>query len=122
MNDLKSRLKEIREDKKLSQSEFGERIGLSRSQISCYEKGIRDVTERSIKDICREFDINENWLKNGEGEKSLISEKDSILANALAEITLSDNGTIKEIIVKLCKLDEKYIDLVNKLIDGLMSK
>ncbi|MBT2157051.1 helix-turn-helix domain-containing protein [Clostridioides difficile] len=55
--------------------DFGSKVKLSRSQISCYEKGIRDATDRSIKDICREFDINENWLRFGEGEKHSINKK-----------------------------------------------
>ncbi|MGO0987994.1 helix-turn-helix domain-containing protein [Clostridioides difficile] len=120
--DIKDRIKEIREDAGLSQKDFGSKVKLSRSQISCYEKGIRDATDRSIKDICREFDINENWLRFGEGEKHLISEKDSLLAEILAEITISDNILIKETIIKLCELDEEYLDLINKLIDGLLKK
>ncbi|MDB0438418.1 XRE family transcriptional regulator [Clostridioides difficile] len=120
--DIKDRIKEIREDAGLSQKDFGSKVKLSRSQISCYEKGIRDATDRSIKDICREFDINENWLRFGEGEKHSISEKDSLLAEVLAEITISDNMPMKEIIIKLCELDEQYLDLINKLIDGLLKK
>ncbi|UWD43294.1 helix-turn-helix domain-containing protein (plasmid) [Clostridioides difficile] len=119
---IKDRIKEIREDAGLSQKDFGSKVKLSRSQISCYEKGIRDATDRSIKDICREFDVNENWLRFGEGEKYSINEKDSLLAEVLAEITISDNIPIKEIIIKLCELDEEYLDLINKLIDGLLKK
>ncbi|EIS9401962.1 helix-turn-helix domain-containing protein [Clostridioides difficile] len=119
---IKDRIKEIREDAGLSQKDFGSKVKLSRSQISCYEKGIRDATDRSIKDICREFDVNENWLRFGEGEKYSINEKDSLLAEVLAEITISDNMPIKEIIIKLCELDEEYLDLINKLIDGLLKK
>ncbi|EGT3656552.1 helix-turn-helix domain-containing protein [Clostridioides difficile] len=119
---IKDRIKEIREDAGLSQKDFGSKVKLSRSQISCYEKGIRDATDRSIKDICREFNVNENWLRFGEGEKYSINEKDSLLAEVLAEITISDNIPIKEIIIKLCELDEEYLDLINKLIDGLLKK
>ncbi|EIS9623092.1 TPA: helix-turn-helix domain-containing protein [Clostridioides difficile] len=120
--EIKDRIKEIREDAGLSQKDFGSKVKLSRSQISCYEKGIRDATDRSIKDICREFDINENWLRFGEGEKHSINKKDSLLAEVLAEITISNNIQIKEIIIKLCELDEQYLDLINKLIDGLLKK
>ncbi|MBT2157032.1 hypothetical protein KK424_00480 [Clostridioides difficile] len=43
-----------------------------------------------------------------------------MLAEVLAEITISNNIQIKEIIIKLCELDEQYLDLINKLIDGLL--
>ncbi|MFQ5261003.1 XRE family transcriptional regulator, partial [Clostridioides difficile] len=45
--EIKDRIKEIREDAGLSQKDFGSKVKLSRSQISCYEKGIRDATDRS---------------------------------------------------------------------------
>lgn len=52
---------------KLSQESFGEKIGLSKSGISNIENGIRNVTEQHIKLICSEFNVNENWLRTGEG-------------------------------------------------------
>ena len=68
MNEIKDRVKFIRTSKKLSQEEFGKIINLSRSAIAGYETGVREITDRSINDICREFKINENWLRTGEGE------------------------------------------------------
>ena len=63
------RLKEIRTHFKMSQEEFGKRIGIeSRAHISALENGNRTITERIIKDVCREFNVNEQWLRTGEGE------------------------------------------------------
>ena len=50
----------------MTQEEFGERIGLSKSGISNIEKGIRGISERHIKLICTMFNVNESWLKTGE--------------------------------------------------------
>lgn len=68
MKEIKDRIKFIRTSKKLSQDEFGKVINLSRSQIAGYETGAKNVTDRAVNDICREFKINEKWLRTGEGE------------------------------------------------------
>ena len=64
------RISEIRKSEGLSQEDFGKRIGLSRSIIGCYEKDIRNVSDRTIRDICFNFNVNENWLRHGTGEKN----------------------------------------------------
>ena len=64
MND---RLKFIRKALNLKQEEFGEIIKFSRSHVSSLENGTRELTDRIISDVCREFNVNENWLRTGEG-------------------------------------------------------
>ena len=120
--DLKDRLKQIRKDNKLSQSALGKLIGISSSQIACYETGYREITDRAINDICRELNINETWLRTGEGEMYVVSEQDEELAEALAEISLSDNEKLKKIVQKLTKLNDKEIDTINDLIDLLLDR
>lgn len=66
---MNGRLKIIRNALNLSQAEFASRLGLNaKSHISSLETGRRVVTDRLINDICREFNVNENWLRYGEGE------------------------------------------------------
>jgi transcriptional regulator with XRE-family HTH domain len=64
---MNERLKELREKTKLSQKTFGEVINLSPDMISLLERGKRNFTERVITDICREFNVNREWLENGKG-------------------------------------------------------
>ena len=52
----------------LSQPAFGERIGLKKSAISKLETGAYHLTEQSLLSICREFNVNMEWLRTGEGE------------------------------------------------------
>lgn len=73
---MNERIKEIREVLKLSQEEFGKRIGITRAAISNIEKGIRNPSEQTIKSICREFNINYAWLKDGIGDMFLNTSKD----------------------------------------------
>lgn len=68
MTDISIRIKELRKHQKLSQSAFGEKIGVSRDVIKNLELNIVPVKEHFIKLICSEFNVNENWLKTGYGE------------------------------------------------------
>ncbi len=64
---IEDRVLMIREQLELSQEEFGERIGVTKSTISLLERKLRNPSERVIRDICREFNVNEDWLRNGTG-------------------------------------------------------
>lgn len=64
---MKHRLLELRKALKLNQVEFGSKLNISQSSITAFEKGTRPLTERVIADICREFNVNEDWLRNGNG-------------------------------------------------------
>lgn len=63
-----ARLRLIRQESGLNQTEFGSRIGLSQTTIGLYESDRRTITDRAISQICDTFNINEKWLKDGIGE------------------------------------------------------
>ena len=65
---MNERIKEIRKALSLTLEEFGKELGVTRSAIGHIENGIRNITEQMILSICREFNVNENWLRYGEGE------------------------------------------------------
>ncbi len=66
--DIHDRVKGLREKLRLSQAAFGEKLLLERSAISLIERKQRNITDRTIHDICREYNVNEAWLRTGEGE------------------------------------------------------
>lgn len=68
---MKARIRQIRKDSGLTQENFGKRIGVKANTVTNYELGLRTPTEAVILSICREFKINENWLKNGIGEMKI---------------------------------------------------
>ena len=80
--DIGDRVKQLREHLKLSQAVFGNRVSLERSAISLIERKQRNITERTIKDICREFSVNEEWLRNDAGE--MFVQNDSTIISSLA--------------------------------------
>lgn len=65
MND---RIKEIRVAFGMTQTDFGNKIGISQNYIWMLESGVREPSERVIRDICREFSVNETWLRTGDGD------------------------------------------------------
>ena len=65
---MNRRIKSIRESLNLSQEEMGKAIGLTRSGISNIESGQRAVSERHVKLLHSAFNVNEHWLRTGEGE------------------------------------------------------
>lgn len=62
------RIKNVRKELGLTQEDFSKRIGTARNTIASYEINRREPMEATIKSICHEFNVNYDWLKDGEGE------------------------------------------------------
>lgn len=62
---MNARLKEIRRELNLTQQEFADRIGIARGNIAAYEVGKNAPSDAVIGLICREFNISENWIREG---------------------------------------------------------
>ena len=71
---MNERLKELRNALKLTQEEFGNRIKVKRNTIAKYETNKGNPIDTVVFSICREFGVNEKWLRDGEGEMLLTSE------------------------------------------------
>lgn len=65
---MNERLKLLRKTLKLNQVDFGSRLSLTGSAISRYESGVNAMADNIVLLICREFNVNEDWLRNGNGE------------------------------------------------------
>lgn len=86
---MNERVKELRQALYLSGEKFGEAIGVKRSAISDIETGRNNLTEQMIKSICLAYNVNENWLRTGEG--SMFNRtKESFLAELQKQFSLSD--------------------------------
>lgn len=62
------RVQEVRKTLKLTLEKFGEKLGVAKTTISRIEKGINNLTEQMAVSICRTYNVNYDWLMNGEGE------------------------------------------------------
>ena len=63
--EMNDRIKLLRQNLDMKQEDFGKKINLTKFAISNYENGRTGIPERVINDICREFSVNENWLRPG---------------------------------------------------------
>ena len=80
MEEIKDRIKRLRKYYELTQTGFGERIGIKGNTVTNYENGLRDPSDAVKKAICREFNTNYDWLVYGEGEMLIeLSRKDKII-------------------------------------------
>lgn len=108
------RIKHVRTLNKLSQEAFAKKIGIKGSAISLYESNERTVTETSIKSICREFQIDEEWLRTGKGKP----EKDFDTVDQLITEMLADEDSAARQVFGLAAkkfTPQDWIDLLNLL-------
>lgn len=67
MNTINDRISYLIDSEKLKKTQFAERVGLSQAYVSQICGGVRTPSDRTIADICREFNIRREWLETGEG-------------------------------------------------------
>lgn len=62
------RIRQVRKFKDLTQKKFADSLGMKQNTVATYEMGRTNPSDPAIKSICREFGVNEEWLRSGEGE------------------------------------------------------
>lgn len=117
---LKDRIKKVRKDHKLTQAKFGERIGVKGNTVTGYETGLRNPTDAVILSICREFNINEEWLRTGK-EPMKISTKGRLSAY-VADIVHGDDDFIQDLIEVYMELDPDSKKALRITADKLVEK
>ena len=89
---MNTRLHYLRKSLKLSQEDFGKRLGVTGASISRLEKGERNITEQMILSICREYNVREEWIRYGSKpmyiEESTFSLDDFVKKNQATDLEL----------------------------------
>ena len=65
---MNERLKKLRKSLDMTQQQFADKLGVKRNTVGQWECGINALTDQTIFSICREFHVNEEWLRTGNGE------------------------------------------------------
>lgn len=108
------RVKELRKQVNLTQQVFADRLNLKRNTVGSYEVNVVEPSDRTISDICREFNVNETWLRTGEGEMFNQITQSEKLAAFLADITANEEDSFKrqfvEVLAELEPEDWKFLE------------
>lgn len=122
MESINNRIAWCVKDSGLTKTDFAARINISQSFISRLVSGEKLPSDRTIADICREFNISEVWLRTGEGELHMERDKDEEFLEIMEKINISDDDLIKRIIKAYWFLDDDEKAAVKKMIDNLSGK
>lgn len=90
---MKDRIRQIRKDTNLNMEQFADRLGVTTSTVSMIESGKRNPSAPTIRAICREFHVNEEWLLNGNGDM-YVANRFNKLDALCDEYNLDDAGKL----------------------------
>ena len=107
------RVKSVRKANKMSMEQFGEKLGVTKPAISYVENDKRNLTEQMLKSICREFNVNEDWLRTGAGgPENMFIPEDMRYLNTVGRLGNEQNEFKKFCINMLMELPDKYWDYI----------
>ena len=109
------RIKSLRHEVGATQQAFADTIGLKRNTIANYEIGNVLPSDRTIADICREFNVNETWLRTGEGEMFLQRSRDEELAAFFGEALSGEPDFRRRFLAVLSRLSTDEWALLEKM-------
>lgn len=122
---MNERLKKLRKTLDLTQQKFADRLGVKRNTVGQWECGINAITDQVVFSICREFDVNEEWLRTGEGEMfeqmteqqkllkytgMLLKDKDSAIVNAIQSFIVTYEQLDDTSKATLEKIAQQFVD------------
>ena len=92
MFDSGKRVKEIRNTLGLTQDQFGSMIGLKKNSLSQIENGKNSLTQQNIVAICKTWNVDEEWLRTGQGEMFIELNRSDEITRLVNEM-LNDKST-----------------------------
>jgi transcriptional regulator with XRE-family HTH domain len=116
---MNERMKQLRKALKLSQDEFGRKLGVTRGAITNIELHKTEPKPLFVKHICDVFDVSEDWLLTGLGDMFLHLDEDEEFDRICAEIQLSDDTFIKQFLRSYWALEENEKAVIRNLMNGL---
>ena len=120
---MNERIKDLRKKLEITQQEMADRLGLKRNTIATYEMGKAVPSDRTIADICREFSVNEIWLRTGEGEMFIQKNRNQQITDFLGDLIKEEDGAFKKRFIEaMSKLDRRDWEDIERLVNKLTEK
>ena len=124
--DSGNRVRTIRKKNDMTLEEFGKQLGVTKVAISNIENGNRNLTDQMAKAICREFNVNEEWLRTGEGEMFNPVPNDDDVSALVLELLEDENDAFNAMVIKMMRkyraLDSTSKRVIKNFIEEIMEK
>lgn len=120
---MRDRIKELRKSLGLTQAAFAEKIGVKQNTIAQYESGRNNPTDAVLALICREYGVNEVWLRTGIGPMLVPRTREEEIAGFMGRLLLREEGGFKRRFVSaLAMLDEDAWEAIERFARSLVEE
>lgn len=121
MSEINTRISAVVQASGLTKTAFAERLKVSQQHISRLAKD-GTPSDRTILDICREFNVNENWLRTGEGDMFLKLSRDDEIAAYVGRVMADENAFYQQkLLLFLSRLSPEMLQKLESVADEVLS-
>ena len=118
---IQPRIKTLRQTLGMSQTDFGRKIGVTRSVLSNLDLGITTLQDPLLSLVCSVFNVRREWLETGSGEMFEQPDTEAPFYNAVGSISNDDQDSFrKRFVVALAELDDAELDAMERFIRSLL--
>lgn len=118
--DFPERLSKLIESLGIKKVEFASKIKVDQSYISQLVSGKRTPSDRTLADICREFNVSETWLRTGEGEMFIQLNEDQELLEVLADLQVDEDNPVRDLLIAYWRLNDEQKAAIKQMIKNLI--
>lgn len=116
MNTQGERVRELRKELKMTLEKFGAQLGVGKTAISKIEKGENSLTDHMAMAICREFNVNPSWLRDGTGEMFVVKSRNDEIEDFINSVLTEETDSFrKRLISALSTLDVNEWKVLEKM-------
>ena len=120
---MKDRFKELRKALSMTQQDFADSIEMSRNFVAQIEMGSKIPSDRTVRDICRKFKVNYEWLTEGTGDMFIQNKRKSEIADFVGSVLNGEADSFKVRLIEiLANLNESEWETLQKLANALADK
>ena len=107
----------------MTQQEFAEGIGIKRNTMATYESGRNEPIDAVISLICTKYNVNENWLRTGEGDMFVEMSYDDEIAQFVGQVMGEEDDSFKKRLISgLAALDDNGWKVLEDFLDSIQTK
>lgn len=112
---MDERIRAIITAKGIKKTEFAQKLNVSQAYVSQLCSGTKNPSDRTISDICREFDVNETWLRTGQGEMFIPTTRSQEIAEFVGDILKGEEDNFKRrFVAMLARLNESEWEFIEQ--------